>query len=108
MPNRNRARGYELEAECRDFWLENGFDARRTFASGAYKHVLGREQTGDLYLEGLMVEAKRKKSGFKFLYDSLANDNAEVLVVRQDRSERLYCLPEKTMLKLMKMAHGKK
>ena len=38
-----------------------------------------------------------KKSGFKFLYDSLAQDDADMLVVREDRNERLYVMREATV-----------
>ena len=36
MANRNKQRGYELEKATADFWKENGVEARRVFASGAY------------------------------------------------------------------------
>ena len=42
MANRNKQRGYELEKETADFWKENGVEARRVFASGAYAR-LGEE-----------------------------------------------------------------
>jgi len=105
MPNRNKARGYELEASTRNFWTAHGFTAKRTLASGAYKNQLGAEHAADLWIEDFSVEAKRKKSGFKFLYDSLAQDDADILVVRQDRCERIYVLPEQTLLKLFEMAY---
>jgi len=109
MPNRNKQRGYELEAACRDFWIANGFTAKRTLASGAYKQQLGDEHAGDLHVEDFVIEAKRKKSGFKFLYDSLAQDDgvSDWLCIRQDRSPRLYLMREEAVLKLMKMAYGK-
>ena len=108
MPNKNKRRGYELEATTRDFWIDHGFTAKRTLASGAYKNQLGEEHAADLWIEDFSVEAKRKKSGFKFLYDSLAQDDADILVVRQDRCERIYVLPEDTLLKLFEMAYGTK
>ena len=107
MSARNKQRGYELEAQCRDFWIAAGFDCRRALASGAYKQQLGEEHAGDLRLEDLVVEAKRKKSGFKFLYDAVAQDDADLLVVRQDRHARLYILTEDTLLRLMKKAYSK-
>ena len=55
-------------------------------------------------LSGFTVECKRKKSGFKFLYDSLAQDDADFLVVRQDRAERLYIMSEETVEALFKQA----
>jgi hypothetical protein len=107
MPNRNKQRGYELEAACRDFWLANGFTARRTLASGAYKQQLGDDHAADLWIEDFSVEAKRKKSGFKFLYDSLAQDDASMLCIKQDRCDRVYVLREQTLLQLMQMAYCK-
>jgi hypothetical protein len=101
---RNKQRGYELEKETADFWQGHGFDCARVFGSGAYKNQLGDDYAGDLRLEGFSVEAKRKKSGFKFLMDSLAQDNADLLVVRQDRAPRLYVLREETLLTLMREA----
>ena len=55
-------------------------------------------------LSGFTVECKRRKSGFALLYQSLAQDDADMLVVRQDRAERLYILPEKTIEFLFKQA----
>ena len=97
MGNRNKARGYELERETVQHWQKLGLECNRVFASGAFKHQLGDEYAGDLLLAGYTVECKRKKSGFKFLYDSLAQDEADMLVVREDRNERLYVMREKTV-----------
>ena len=98
MPkNRNKARGYELERETVLHWQNLGLECSRVFGSGAFKNQLGDDYAGDLLLAGYTVECKRKKSGFKFLYDSLAQDDADMLVVREDRNERLYVMPEKTV-----------
>ena len=98
MPkNRNKARGYELERETVLYWQNLGLECNRVFGSGAFKNQLGDEYAGDLLLAGFTVECKRKKSGFKFLYDSLEQDDADMLVVREDRNERLYVMPEKTV-----------
>ena len=101
---RNKARGYELEAETVLHWQNLGVDCKRVFASGAYKQQLGDEFAGDLMLSGFTVECKRKKSGFKFLYDSLAQDDADMLVVRQDRAARLYIMSEETVETLLRQA----
>ena len=101
---RNKARGYELEAETVKHWDNLGVDCKRVFASGAYKEQLGDEHKGDLMLSGFTVECKRKKSGFKFLYDSLAQDDADMLVVRQDRHQRLYIMPEETVEVLLRQS----
>ena len=99
MTNRNKQRGYELEKETVDFWKSKGIAAKRVFASGQYKH-LGPEFEGDLMLAGYTVECKRKKTGFKFLYDSLAQDDSDMLVVREDRNHRIYIMTEETVLAL--------
>lgn len=102
MSSRNKQRGYELEAETVAAWREAGFEARRIFGSGAYKTQLGSDYAADLCIEGFLVEAKRKKSGFKFFYDALEQDGADFLVVRQDRSPRIYVLREQTLMQLFK------
>ena len=101
----NKQRGYQLEAETRAFWQDAGFECRRVFASGAYKQ-LGDEFKGDLVLQGLRVECKRKKSGWKQLYQALDQDQADLLVVREDRARRLYIMEESTVLKLLKEKTG--
>ena len=103
MPNRNKQRGYELEAETVKFWSEHGVDSKRVLSSGAYKHA-GPGLDGDLHIAGYKVEAKRKKSGYKFLYDALEQDDCDMLVVRQDKARRLYVLEEETLLALMRQA----
>ena len=97
MGNRNKARGYELERETVLHWQNLGLECNRVFGSGAFKNQLGANYAGDLLLAGFTVECKRKKSGFKFFYDSLAQDDADMLVVREDSNERLYVMPEKTV-----------
>ena len=102
MSARNKKRGYELEAETVKFWKDKGLECNRVFGSGAYKGQLGDEYAGDLLLAGFTVECKRKKSGFKFLRKSLAQDDADMLVLREDakpgeRIERLYVMPEATV-----------
>ena len=104
MSSRNKQRGYELEAETVKHWQGLGVECKRVFGSGAYKQQLGDEHAGDLMLSGFTVECKRKKSGFKFLYDSLAQDDADMLVVRQDRAVRLYIMSEETVEALFRQS----
>ena len=100
MPNRNKQRGYELEKETVDFWREQGADVKRMLASGAYKHF-SDDLAGDIQLGPYVVEAKRKKSGFKFLYDALDQDDVnDMLVLKQDRCRRIYLLEEETLVDL--------
>ena len=57
-----------------------------------------------MHVAGSKVEAKRKKSGYKFLYDALEQDDCDMLVVRQDKARRVYVLEEETLLALMRQA----
>tara|TARA_B100001013_G_scaffold256636_1_gene160354 strand:- start:2443 stop:2772 length:330 start_codon:yes stop_codon:yes gene_type:complete len=102
MSRRNKVRGYELEKETVDFWRSLGVACRRVFGSGSYKKQLGPDYAGDLVLAGrYTVECKRRKSGFKLLYDAFEQDDADIVVVRQDRNERLYVIREKTMVRIL-------
>ena len=102
MSARNKQRGYELEKDTVDIWRTLGVACRRVFGSGSYKKPLGPDYAGDLVLdERFTVECKRRKSGFKLLYDAFDQDDADIVVVRQDRNERLYVLKEKTMVRLL-------
>ena len=58
------------------------------------------------YELGFTVECKRKKSGFKFLLDSLDQDNADILICRQDGRpiRRLYVMEEETVEALFRQA----
>ncbi|ANS02936.1 hypothetical protein [uncultured Mediterranean phage uvDeep-CGR0-AD1-C123] len=106
MSSRNKARGYELEREVVVAAQAAGLEAKRVFGSGAFKHQLGDDFKGDVVLEGLRLECKRRKSGFKLLYDAFAQDDADVVVVRADRSPRLYLISETKFLELLN--RGKK
>ena len=87
----NKKRGYVLEHEVETFWKNFGAKCKRVFASGQYKH-LGDDFEGDVQLEGLTIECKRRKTGFKELYKWLKD--ADILVVRSDRNKRLYVFSE--------------
>tara|TARA_R110000851_G_scaffold207956_1_gene360370 strand:- start:404 stop:748 length:345 start_codon:yes stop_codon:yes gene_type:complete len=100
----NKARGYALEREAVLAAEAAGLEAKRVFASGAFKEQLGEDFAGDVVIEGLRCEMKRRKSGFKLLYDAFDQDDADVVVVRADRSPRLYLLREETFHNLLKRA----
>jgi len=100
----NKARGYALEREAVLAAEAAGLEAKRVFGSGAHKNQLGEDFAGDVVIEGLRCEMKRRKSGFKLLYDAFDQDDADVVVVRADRSPRLYMLREETFHQLLKRA----
>lgn len=102
MSARNKARGYELEREVVLAAEAAGLDARRVFGSGAHKAQLGEDFAGDVVLAGLRVECKRRKGGFKLLYDAFGQDDADVVCVRADRSPRIYLLRERLFLELLR------
>ena len=107
MSARNKARGYEHEREIVLWAQSNGLDCRRIFGSGAYKNQLGDEFAGDIVLENLpmfslRIEAKRRKTGFKIIYDAFDQDNADGVCVRADRKERLWIVKDDLLLRLLR------
>ena len=101
MNGRNKQRGAELEREVVAAASAAGIAAERVFASGAYKNQLGDDFAGDVRISGYRVECKRRKTGFKVIYDAFLQDNSDIVVVRADRADRLYVLREPLFLKLM-------
>ncbi len=100
----NKARGYALEREAVLAAEAAGLEAKRVFASGAFKEQLGEDFAGDVVIEGLRCEMKRRKGGFRLLYSAFLQDSADVVCVRADRSPRLYLLREETFHNLLKRA----
>ena len=105
MSSRNQARGRELEKEVEAAGIEAGLRSTRVFGSGAYKQQLGDDFAGDVRLGKFRVECKRRKSGFKLLYDAFLQDDADMVCVRQDRGERLYVLKEPLLMALLRCAN---
>ena len=101
----NKRRGYEFEREIVNFWKNAGIKVKRVLASGAFKHY-GENLSGDIRLNGLKVECKRRKNGtgFAMLYNWFTQDAADLLCVKADRKGALYILPQSLMLKLAKDA----
>ena len=99
----NKRRGYEVEREIVKLWQGLGVPCKRILASGAFKHY-GKDLAGDIRLNGLMVEVKRRKNGtgFTFLYKALEQDNAQMLICRADSKKRLYVIPEEVMIQFAK------
>ena len=106
MSARNKQRGYELEREVVVAAEAAGLEAKRVFGSGQHKVQLGDDFAGDVVVEGLRIECKRRKSGFKLIYHAFDQDNADIVVVRADRSPRLWVLREAVVLELLERAKG--
>lgn len=100
MANRNKQRGYVLEKEVQDYWQALGVDCKRVLGSGAFKKY-SASLKGDLNLNGLLVECKRRRNGegFKQIYSWFEQDEADILVLRADRQPRLYVIPESLMVR---------
>lgn len=106
MSARNKQRGYELEREVVVAAEAAGLEAKRVFGSGQHKVQLGDDFAGDVVVEGLRIECKRRKSGFKLIYTAFDQDDADIVVVRADRSPRLWVLREAVVLELLERAKG--
>jgi len=106
MSARNKQRGYELEREVVVAAEAAGLEAKRVFGSGQHKAQLGDDFAGDVVVEGLRIECKRRKSGFKLIYDAFDQDDADIVVVRADRSPRIWMLREAVVLELLERAKG--
>lgn len=108
MTARNKARGRELENEVVAAATNAGLTAHRIFGSGAYKNQLGDDFASDVVVEGLRIECKRRKSGFKLLYDAFDQDDSDVVCVRSDRMPRMYLVREDVFLHLLKHVPNKR
>ncbi len=99
----NKRRGYEVEREVVKLWQGLGVPCKRILASGAFKHW-GKNLAGDVELNGLLVEVKRRKNGtgFASLYKWLEQDDAKMLICRADAKKRLYVIPEEVMIQFAK------
>ena len=99
----NKRRGYEVEPEVVKLWQGLGVPCKRILASGAFKHW-GKNLAGDVELNGLLVEVKRRRNGtgFASLYKWLEQDDAKMLICRADNKKRLYVIPEEVMIQFAK------
>ena len=99
----NKKRGYEVEREVVKLWQGLGVPCKRILASGAFKHW-GKNLAGDVELNGILVEVKRRRNGtgFASLYKWLEQDGAKMLICRADNKKRLYVIPEEVMIQFAK------
>ena len=90
----NKRRGYEVEREVVKLWQGLGVPCKRILGSGAFKHW-GKNLAGDVELNGLLGEVKRRRNGtgFASLYKWLEQDGAKMLICRADAKKRLYVIP---------------
>ena len=86
MPNPSKIKGSEFERKVVRMLTANGYEAKKVPLSGAAE---GYKADIDINYLGVIrkVECKKRKSGFKQIYDWLADNYA--LVIEQDRQEPL-------------------
>lgn len=89
---KSRNKGAVYEREVVNWHRERGVDAERIPLSGAMKG----NYRSDLKIGpslALLAECKRRKRSFTTLYDAIAQDNSDMLFVRDDQKETLVVLP---------------
>lgn len=98
MPNRNKEKGSRFEREIVDKARLRELEANRVPLSGSASGF-----KGDVHIkkgrETWVIEAKKRASGFKFLYQHL--EGADVLVVAEDRNRALAVLDLEDFLDLL-------
>ena len=99
MPGRSpRQKGDRLERFIVNELRAAGIDAYRVPLSGAMRGF-----KGDIHIKSstrnLTMEAKSRKAGFKFIYDSLGDN--DLLCVRVDRDDPLVIMPLSTFTEVL-------
>lgn len=102
MANRSKQKGDREERDIVNKHRDLGFTIERTLESGARSDG---SDPWDVNLETsigvLKGECKLRASGFKTIYDWFDKTTIDFLTVRQDRSERLYIVPENVWFKII-------
>lgn len=106
MAKASRDKGNRHERAIVNFWRAAGVKCNRVPLSGGAARTSGDNYGGDidLYAFGdddapLVGEAKVRAGGFSQLYKWLGVN--EFLVVKQDKADRLYVVPERVLLRLI-------
>ncbi len=95
--------GKNFEYRVRDLFRKEGFSAQRVPVSGNSEF-----QAGDIVVKlhngkTLTLECKRRKEGFKMLYQWLSqNPEKDALIIGALRKEPLIIMPLKTFLSFLK------
>ena len=97
MTHPNKIKGSNYERELTNQAKEVGLDAIRAYASNGIS--LGKCEAVDLMIDGVTVQAKRRKKLAAYMK---IPDNVDIVVMREDRGESLAIVPFKKILKLIK------
>jgi len=97
MTHPNKQKGSNYEREIVNQAKRLGLDAVRAYASNGLS--LGKCEAVDLIIEGVTIQAKRRKK--LAAYMMIPND-VDIVVMRGDREESLAVVPFDKILKLIK------
>lgn len=86
----SRVKGYRGEKEVEKILQGAGFTAMRVPLSGSVAGFISGDVIVEIKNKKLRCEVKRRKSGFKTLYQWLTNK--DILFVREDKEEWLVAL----------------
>lgn len=101
MPHKNKIRGNNLEREIVNKAKEKGLSAKRAYASDG--RSLGKSEVVDCIVEGITIQAKRRKKIAQWLYPDFHGDDVDIVVTRMDRKIALAIVPLDDWIKLIKM-----
>ena len=97
MTHPNKIRGNTYERELTNQAKKLGLDAVRAYASNGLS--LGKCEAVDLIIEGVTIQAKRRKQLAAYM---MIPDNVDIVVMRGDREESLAVVPFEKILRLIK------
>jgi len=97
MTHPNKQKGSNYEREIVNQAKELGLEAIRAYASNGLS--LGKCEAVDLIIEGITIQAKRRKKLAAYM---AIPDNVDIVVMRGDREESLAVVPFEKILRLIK------
>ena len=96
MPNKNAIRGKNLERLLVNKAKEKGFKAIRAWGSNG--KALGMDETVDLLIEDIRIQAKKRKKIADYLS---ITEHYDVVAVQQDRQEAMIIMPFNMFLEFL-------
>lgn len=102
----SKRKGYRGENELVHEFEKMGIQAKRQPLSGALKGSLGGDITIQIGDEKLRVESKLRADGFKEDYKYIEQDNADLVIKKADRKQRLVTMTWERFLWLLNKREG--
>jgi len=100
-PNKIRGNSFEREIVNRAKSDDYKLSAKRAYASDG--RSLGKSEVVDCIVEGITIQAKRRKKVAQWLYPEYHGDDVDVVATRMDRSKPLIVLYLDDWLELIKI-----